>query len=44
VEVRLPSGASVVSTQPEASGVRNGSVVFESDLREDREFEVTFRR
>ncbi len=44
VEVRLPSGASVVSMQPEASGVTYGSVVFESDLREDREFEVTFRR
>ena len=44
VEVRLPPGASVVSTQPEASAVSHGSVVFESDLREDREFEVTFRR
>jgi hypothetical protein len=44
VEVKLPSGSPVISTSPEASLVTAGSVVFESDLREDREFEVTFGR
>jgi hypothetical protein len=44
VEVKLPPGSSVVSTDPEASSLANGSVVFEADLRQDREFEVTFRR
>lgn len=43
VEVKLPSGSSLVSTQPETSGPSQGSVVFESDLREDRLFEVIFR-
>jgi hypothetical protein len=44
VEVELPPGSSVVSTAPEASSLANGDVVFETDLRQDREFEVAFRR
>jgi hypothetical protein len=44
VEVQLPSGSSVPATTPEASSLANGEVVFETDLRQDREFEVTFRR
>jgi hypothetical protein len=44
VEVKLPSVSAVVSTSPEKSSVTPGSVVFDSDLREDREFEMTFRR
>jgi hypothetical protein len=44
VEVKLPSGSAVVSTSPEARAVSSGSVVFDSNLSEDREFEVTFHR
>jgi hypothetical protein len=44
VEVKLPPGSSVISTEPEPSSLANGGVVFETDLRQDREFEVTFRR
>jgi hypothetical protein len=44
VEVKLPPGSSVVSTASEAGSLANGGVVFETDLRQDREFEVTFRR
>jgi len=44
VEVKLPPGSSVISTAPEASSLDNGGAVFETDLRRDREFEVTFRR
>jgi len=44
VEVKLPAGSVVVSTSPEARAVNSGSVVFDSDLSQDREFEVTFRR
>jgi hypothetical protein len=43
VEVELPPGSSVISTEPEASSLTNCGVVFETDLRQDREFEVTFR-
>jgi hypothetical protein len=42
--IELPPGSSVTSTEPEASSLDNGRVVFETDLRQDREFEVTFRR
>jgi hypothetical protein len=44
VEVELPSGSSVISVTPEARSLANGHVVFETDLRQDREFEVIFRR
>ena len=44
VEVKLPPGSSVISTAPEASSLDNGGAVFETDLRQDREFEVTFRQ
>jgi len=43
VEIELPAGSSVTSTDPEASSLVDGGVVFETDLRQDREFEVTFR-
>jgi hypothetical protein len=44
VVVSLPTEAAVVATHPEASDLSQSSVVFETDLREDREFEVTFQR
>jgi hypothetical protein len=44
VEVKLPAGSTLVSFSPEASTLSDGKVVFQTDLREDREFEVTFRR
>jgi hypothetical protein len=44
VEVQLPAGSTLVSSSPEARTSSDGGVVFQTDLREDREFEVTFRR
>jgi hypothetical protein len=44
VEVKLPAGSTLVSSSSEASAPSEGTVVFQTDLREDREFEVTFRR
>jgi hypothetical protein len=43
VEVKLPADSTLVSFSPEASTPSEGTVVFQTDLREDREFEVTFR-
>jgi len=44
VEVKLPADSTLVSFSPEASTPSEENVVFQTDLREDREFEVTFRR
>jgi len=43
VTVTLPEGSEVLSTQPEASLVLDGAVVFETNLLVDRELEVVFR-
>jgi hypothetical protein len=43
VEVKLPADSTLVSSSPEANTPSEGTVVFQTDLREDREFEVTFR-
>ncbi len=43
IEVELPSSSVVVSTSPEGAAVAGERVIFETDLRVDRQFEVVFR-
>lgn len=43
VGVRLPEGSEVLSARPEATSVIDGEVVFQTDLRVDRQFQVVFR-
>jgi hypothetical protein len=43
VEVELPSGSVVVSSTPEGAEVAGERVIFDTDLRVDRQFEVVFR-
>jgi len=43
VEVELPPGSVVVSSAPEGATVTGERVVFQTDLRVDRQFEVVFR-
>jgi hypothetical protein len=43
VEVELPPGSVVVSSSPEGAAVAGERVIFETDLRVDRQFEVVFR-
>jgi hypothetical protein len=43
VEVQLPPGSVLLSSSPEGASVTAERVVFQTDLRVDRQFEVVFR-
>ena len=43
VTVDLPPGSEVLSARPAASSVGGGKVEFQTDLRVDRQFEISFR-
>ncbi len=43
VTVNLPPGSEVLSARPAASSVGDGKVEFQTDLRVDRQFEISFR-
>ncbi|MEM4218404.1 MAG: hypothetical protein QXZ09_10330, partial [Candidatus Methanomethylicaceae archaeon] len=44
VKLSLPPEAELISVEPEPSAVKGGSVLFQTILKEDKEFSLRFRR